>query len=81
MRFLPITPMQTDILADGGTTFALPAVGLNFPAGFAYRMIDNTGTFAGANMVVTGADSGSVTLSTAYQIRYFVFIGGAANWA
>jgi hypothetical protein len=78
-------PGEDLILADGATAITLPSdgAGILYPDGFVIQVMDNTGTFAGTNCVVSVVGAGmqidgatSVTLATAYQVRAFRKAGG-----
>jgi hypothetical protein len=83
MRFLPRDGegLRQIILADGATALTLPYPPLTaqLPMGFEVQVDDNTGAFAGANMVVTGPINGvavtTATLSTANSRTGFMWVG------
>ena len=69
------------VLANGATTFTLPAppaVG-PLPMGFTVEIMDNTGAFGGANMVVTGPinqiTSTTATISTVNSRTTYQWVG------
>ena len=83
MRFPPIDTggLRQLVYADGATAWTVPAPPqiATLPLGFEYQLADNTGTFAGANMVVTflsapGTNT-NVTLNVASAITTFQWAG------
>lgn len=86
MRFQPKNPLSTDIYADGTLAITLPGNIQNpgampWPAGFEFRILDNTGAF-GSTCTVTGPINGSSSyaLTTAYKPQSFYWVGGTVGF-
>ena len=84
MRSMPLDTMglRQLVYADGATAYTLPSPPLQIaqlPMGFEVQLVDNTGTFATGNMVVTGSigqvASTTVTLNVASAVTTFSWAG------
>jgi len=77
-------PLEDVYFAGGVTAFTLPGSALVYPDGFVIQVIDDTGSFGGASMVVSAGSgslvdgAASVTLNTSWQMRTFRRRG--VNW-